>query len=82
MDVLKELHDAYNPIISAEMITRFQNTHHIQIIINLDADTSRFIGLENLSEEESLFSFLEHRGGFNENIFMEWAFFTSIKIGC
>lgn len=77
MDILVELHDVINPIISAEMVTRFQYTHHIQIINNINVDISRFAGLEKLSEEERVFSFLEHRGGFHKNIFMEWAFFTN-----
>jgi hypothetical protein len=76
VDLLIEMHDLYNPVISAELITRFQYTHQIQIYNNHGLDTSHFDGLDELQEDERLFSFLEHRGGFNKNIFMEWAFFT------
>jgi predicted O-methyltransferase YrrM len=77
VDALIELHDICNPVISSEITTRFQYTHNIQIINNLNMNLSQFIGLDELSEEDREFSTFEHRGGINQNIFMEWAFLTA-----
>jgi len=76
VDVLVELHDNVNPVISAEILTRFQRTHDFQIFNNQNVDFSQFRGLEELSDEDKEFATLEHRGGLYHNIFMEWAFFT------
>jgi|WetSurMetagenome_2_1015567.scaffolds.fasta_scaffold26579_4 hypothetical protein len=76
IDVLIELHDVFNPIISAEILSRFQDTHHFEIINNLNINFSQLIGLDNLSDEEKTFATYEHRGGLCKDLFMEWAFFT------
>lgn len=77
VDVLVELHDVLNPIISSEILTRFQHTHNFQVINNLNVDLSTLSGIDQLSDEDKVFSTFEHRGGLYQNIFMEWAFITS-----
>lgn len=77
VDVLVELHDNVNPIISSEILMRFQHTHNFQVINNLNVDVAELTGLEQLSEKDKEFAVFEHRGGINKNIFMEWAFLTS-----
>jgi hypothetical protein len=77
VDVLVELHDIANPIISSEILTRFQHTHTFRVVNNLNVDQSGLQGLEQLPEDDKRFALLEHRGGLYQNIFMEWAFFTA-----
>jgi predicted O-methyltransferase YrrM len=77
IDVVVELHDVINPVISGEILMRFQHTHNIQVINNLNVDLSKLTGLEQLSKKDREFAVFEHRGGINKNIFMEWAFLTS-----
>lgn len=75
-DVLVELHDVCNPIISSTLLQRFDASHDVQIINNSNIDNSKLEGLENLTPAEKAFAVYEHRGGLYQNIFMEWAFFT------
>jgi hypothetical protein len=75
-DVLIEMHDVVNPIISSTLIKRFENFHDIQIFNNANIDYSALKGLEQLSNAEKAFAVYEHRGGLYQNIFMEWAFLT------
>lgn len=77
VDLLIELHDNANPVISAELLSRFQYTHNFEVINNLNVIRPLLQGLETLSEEDKEFAIFEHRGGFYQNIFMEWAFLTS-----
>lgn len=76
-DILVELHDVINPSISGELLERFQDTHHFQIINTRSQHFTGLQGLDGLSEEDRNFSVFEHRGGLNQNIFMEWAFFRA-----
>jgi precorrin-6B methylase 2 len=78
-DVLVELHDVCNPIISSTLLKRFGATHDVLIINNSNIDNSKLGGLENLTPAEKAFAVYEHRGGLYQNIFMEWAFFTPKK---
>jgi hypothetical protein len=77
IDLLIEMHDVANPVISSAILSRFQYTHNFQVVNNLNVKRPSLTGLENLSEEDKAFSMLEHRGGLYQNIFMEWAFLTS-----
>jgi precorrin-6B methylase 2 len=74
VDILIELHDVFNPQLSAELLPRFQETHHLQIINNLNPNFASLQGLESLSEAEKTFTTFEHRGGFCKDLLMEWAF--------
>jgi precorrin-6B methylase 2 len=78
-DVLIELHDVINPVISETLLTRFRDTHDVRVINNSNVDTSRLQGLDNITPAERAFAVYEHRGGLYQNIFMEWAFFTPKK---
>ena len=71
------MHDVINPVISAELLSRFQRTHQIQVFNNLNVSRPHLDGLEQLSEVEKEFATLEHRGGIDQNVFMEWAFLTA-----
>ena len=75
-DVLVELHDVINPVISETLLERFRNTHNAKIINNSNVDYSKLEGLDNITPGERTFAVYEHRGGLYQNIFMEWAFFT------
>ena len=75
-DVLVELHDVINPIISETLLTRFSSTHDVRIINNSNVDYTKLEGLDNITPGERAFAVYEHRGGLYQNIFMEWAFFT------
>jgi hypothetical protein len=77
VDVLIELHDIANPIISAEILSRFQHSHSFEIVNNKNVDFSHLTGLDRLTKEDREFATFEHRGGFYQNIFMEWAFLTA-----
>jgi hypothetical protein len=77
VDVLVELHDVVNPVISSQILTRFQHTHNLHVVNNLNVDRSQLQRLELLSKEDKEFAVYEHRGGLYQNIFMEWAFLTS-----
>ncbi len=76
-DFLIEVHDVVNPVISNTIYDRFKHSHNIRVIDNRDVDKSYFKGLEKLSATEKQAAFLEHRGGYNKNIHMEWFFITS-----
>jgi len=79
-DFLIELHDILNPQISTVLIERFSSTHQIQIVNNRQADVTQFFNqLSNLEEPEKHFAVLEHRGGYNQNCFMEWAYCVAIS---
>lgn len=74
-DFLIELHDILNPQISVLLKDRFSSTHQIEIVNNRQSDLTKFFEkLTNLSESEKHFAVLEHRGGYNQNCFMEWVF--------
>lgn len=75
-DVLLELHDIVNPLISKTLMERFKATHNIQLINNFNLDYSHLAGLENISNGDKAFAVYEHRGGLHQNIFMEWVFLT------
>ena len=75
-DVLVELHDVINPIISETLLKRFSSTHDVRIINNSNVDYTKLEGLDNITPGERAFAVYEHRGGLYQNIFMEWAFFT------
>lgn len=75
-DVLVEMHDIFNPLISTTLIERFSSSHNVQVINNSNMDYSKLEGLENITPAERAFAVYEHRGGLYQNIFMEWAFFT------
>ena len=75
-DVLVELHDVVNPVISETLLNRFKATHDVQMINNSNQEYSQLTGMENLTPGERAFAVYEHRGGLYQNIFMEWAFFT------
>ena len=75
-DVLVEMHDVCNPIISETLLKRFKKTHDVQIINNSNVDYSKLVGMDNITAGERAFAVYEHRGGLYQNIFMEWAFFT------
>jgi hypothetical protein len=80
VDLLIELHDIFNPIISSEIKAQFQQTHHIEIINNANNDYSTLQGLEPLSWFEKKIAIWEHRGGIGKNSIMEWVFLTA-KLG-
>lgn len=75
-DILIEMHDVINPVISSTLIKRFEKSHHIQILNNANVDYSALQGLGQLTNAEKAFAVYEHRGGLYQNIFMEWAFLT------
>lgn len=75
-DVLVELHDVFNPSISAKIIGNFQRSHDVSILNNSNLSFLEINGLDELSPAEQAFAVYEHRGGINRNIFMEWALFT------
>jgi Methyltransferase small domain len=77
VDLLIELHDLFNPIISSEIKARFQQTHHIEIINNANNDYSSLQGLEPLSWLEKKIGIWEHRGGIGKHLIMEWAWLTA-----
>jgi len=78
-DVLVELHDVVNPVISETLLRRFKATHDVRIINNSNVDYSKLEGMDHISPGERAFAVYEHRGGLYQNIFMEWAFFTPKK---
>jgi hypothetical protein len=78
-DILIEMHDVFNPVISGTLLERFKSTHDIKVINNSSVDYSRLQGMNHLSNSERAFAVYEHRGGLYQNIFMEWAFFTPKK---
>jgi hypothetical protein len=78
-DVLIELHDVFNPMISSTLIKRFEKTHHVEVLNNSDVEYASLKGLEHITAAEKAFAVYEHRGGLYQNIFMEWAFFTPKK---
>jgi hypothetical protein len=78
-DVLVEMHDVINPVISETLIKRFAATHDMQLINNSNQEYSNLTGMDNLTPAEKAFAVYEHRGGLYQNIFMEWAFFTPKK---
>lgn len=78
-DVLVEMHDVINPIISQTLIRRFSETHDVEIINNSNMNYSQLQGLDNITPGERAFAVYEHRGGLYQNIFMEWAFFSPKK---
>ena len=75
-DVLVEMHDVCNPVISETLLKRFSNTHNVRIINNSNQEYTQLTGLDGLTPGEKAFAVYEHRGGLYQNIFMEWAFFT------
>ncbi len=75
-DVLIELHDVINPIISETIMKRFSITHDVTLFNNSNIDYSQLKGLDKITAAERAFAVYEHRGGLYQNIFMEWAFFT------
>ncbi len=77
VDFLIEMHDVRNPVISSELLSRFQYTHNFSIVNNRDVDYSSLNGLQKLSGKEREFALCEHRGGIYRNIFMEWVYLTS-----
>jgi len=79
-DVLVEMHDVLNPIISEKLLERFSATHDVRVINNSNVDTSTLEGLDNITAGERAFAVYEHRGGMYQNIFMEWAFFTPKQV--
>lgn len=78
-DVLIELHDVINPVISATLLQRFERSHNVILLNNSNVNYSQMKGLDDISPAEKAFAVYEHRGGLFQNIFMEWAFFTSKK---
>lgn len=78
-DVLIEMHDNINPIISTTLLKRFSLTHDVMIINNSNVESSHLQGLDGLSPAEKAFAAYQHRGGLYQNIYMEWAFFTPKK---
>jgi precorrin-6B methylase 2 len=78
-DVIIELHDVINPIISETLLERFKQSHDIRIINNSNVDYSKLQGMDNLTPGERAFAVYEHRGGLYQNIFMEWGYFTPKK---
>lgn len=76
-DFLIELHDICNPVISGEILSRFQYTHNFSIVNNKDVDYSQLKILEKMTQSERDFALCEHRGGIYRNIYMEWVFLTS-----
>ena len=79
-NVLVEMHDVCNPIISETLLERFKKSHDVEIINNSNVDYSKLEGMDNITPGERAFAVYEHRGGLYQNIFMEWAFFTPKKI--
>ena len=78
-DLLIEMHDVINPLISETLLKRFSSTHDVKVINNSNVDNSMLKGLDNITPGERAFAVYEHRGGMYQNIFMEWAFFTPKK---
>lgn len=76
VDVLVEMHDVCSPEISSTIISRFASTHDFRIVNTNMALKIGWNGLESLNEEEKKFAVLEHRGGIDKSIYMEWAYFT------
>lgn len=76
-DFLIELHNNMNPIISTELLSRFQFTHDFVYVNNIDVNYDDLKGLEKLKVSEREFATFEHRGGIYRNIYMEWVFLTS-----
>jgi len=78
-DFLIELHDILNPQISTVLIERFSASHYIQIVNNRQTDLTKFFNqLNKLTDIEKQFAVLEHRGGYNQNCFMEWMYCVAI----
>ena len=77
VDVLVELHDVLTPGITSKLMLRFSRTHDVQIISTHDKSAGPWKGLENLPEAEKTFAVFEHRGGINQDVYMEWAFFSN-----
>ena len=79
-DILVELHDTVNPQLSTILKSRFVNTHRIEIVNNRQTDLTRFFPkLAKLNADDKLYAVMEHRGGYNENCFMEWAYLTALQ---
>lgn len=78
-DFLIELHDTVNPQLSSILKSRFINTHCIEIVNNRETDITNFFPkLDMLDATDKLYAVTEHRGGYNENCFMEWAYLTAL----
>lgn len=78
-DFLIELHDTVNPQLSSILKSRFISTHRIEIVNNRQTEeTSFFHKLGMLDARDKLYAVTEHRGGYNENCFMEWAYLTAL----
>lgn len=78
-DFLIELHDTVNPSLSTIIKNRFAATHHIQMVNNRQTDVTTFFPkLTMLNAEDKQYAVTEHRGGLNENCFMEWAYLTAL----
>lgn len=75
-EVLIECHDNLDPHTSETLRQRFATSHEVRMLNNSDSHLSGLEGLDHMTAAERAFAVLEHRGGPNRNIFMEWAFFT------
>ncbi len=80
-DVLVEMHDVLNPVISETLLSRFSKTHNVEVINNSNMNYSQLQGLNEITPGDRAFAVYEHRGGLYQNIFMEWAFFSPKKSG-
>lgn len=78
-DVLVEMHDIFNPTISATLLQRFARTHDVRIFDNSRNDYRDTGGLNHLTSAERYEAIFEHRGAPYQHRFMEWAFFTPRK---
>jgi len=76
VDMLIELHDVVNPIISSTLLSRFQSTHTFSVVNNSNVHYDGITGVETLSAKEKEFAMCEHRGGLFKNTYMEWVFLT------
>lgn len=75
-EVLVEMHDVINPVISETLLKRFNKSHNVLVVNNSGIDHDKLEGLTNITAAEKAFAVYEHRGGLYQNVYMEWAFFT------
>jgi hypothetical protein len=79
VDVLVELHEVLIPGITSRLLQRFNATHDLQIVSTKDRIPCDWAGLESLTDDEKAFAVSEHRGGYHNNVYMEWAYFTNTR---
>ncbi len=80
VDLIIEVHDFNVEKINAKkLFDLFSKTHDIEVVNNFWNKPEVFSGIDMLDKEEKELCFMEHRGGYYKNYYMEWFYITSKK---